>query len=295
VETLSESCIEFMLALIADASDRLGIHGIDEIKNHPWFDGIEWEILRTRKAPYVPKKTKEMRASLEELKKCEDVNSTRYRQLIVDITTNFDEFHENEPVLGGNRNNNHNNNNNNNRNNPMLPPQIPVGGGRGGAGGVGVGIGKPLPHPQQHGTTTSGEGTSPMDMDNAFYGYTFHRQDNKGKKVTIADLQATVNAEQAVRNALKKQQQQQQQLEVSKPPPPTTTTATTTTIQNTSTIPKPPPDNTSPRSQQQQQPPPSLQQQQQQQIKVNEEASKKTMFQDMMGMCISDACSKDKK
>eukprot|EP01042_Synura_sphagnicola_P029433 gene29433-37967_t len=90
IDTLSEPCIEFMLALIADAPERLGRStGVEEIKAHPWFDGIEWESLRQRKAPYVPKKTKEMRASLEELKQT-DASSPKYQRLIEEITQNFD-------------------------------------------------------------------------------------------------------------------------------------------------------------------------------------------------------------
>lgn len=36
--------------------DRLGTNGVDEIKNHPWFDKVNWNALLTKsiKAPFVP-------------------------------------------------------------------------------------------------------------------------------------------------------------------------------------------------------------------------------------------------
>ncbi|KAI8896828.1 kinase-like domain-containing protein [Globomyces pollinis-pini] len=33
---------------------RLGKSGVQEIKNHPWFKGIDWENIRNAKAPFVP-------------------------------------------------------------------------------------------------------------------------------------------------------------------------------------------------------------------------------------------------
>lgn len=36
---------------------RLGAHGVDEIKQHPWFNGIVWSDLEAKriKPPMVPK------------------------------------------------------------------------------------------------------------------------------------------------------------------------------------------------------------------------------------------------
>jgi serum/glucocorticoid-regulated kinase 2 len=42
--------------LSKDPSERLGVNGYDEVKNHPWFDTIDWDSLcmKNRKSPYIP-------------------------------------------------------------------------------------------------------------------------------------------------------------------------------------------------------------------------------------------------
>lgn len=40
--------------LEVDESSRLGNLGPDSIKNHPWFDGIDWKGIRDRSLP-VPR------------------------------------------------------------------------------------------------------------------------------------------------------------------------------------------------------------------------------------------------
>lgn len=40
--------------LLCDAEHRLGRHGTEEIKSHPFFLGINWAELRNRTAPFVP-------------------------------------------------------------------------------------------------------------------------------------------------------------------------------------------------------------------------------------------------
>ena len=40
--------------LMCDAPNRLGVNGIDEIKNHPFFKGIDWKNLRNTKAAFIP-------------------------------------------------------------------------------------------------------------------------------------------------------------------------------------------------------------------------------------------------
>ena len=45
---------ELFRKLIADPKERLGINGVEEIKAHPFFFGINWNKLRERKSPYIP-------------------------------------------------------------------------------------------------------------------------------------------------------------------------------------------------------------------------------------------------
>ena len=40
--------------MLCDADHRLGMNGVEEIKNHPFFEGINWETIRGAKSPYTP-------------------------------------------------------------------------------------------------------------------------------------------------------------------------------------------------------------------------------------------------
>lgn len=42
--------------LARDKDQRLGSNGIDEVINHPWFNGLDWEAIKAKevKTPYVP-------------------------------------------------------------------------------------------------------------------------------------------------------------------------------------------------------------------------------------------------
>lgn len=42
--------------LARDKDQRLGSKGINEIINHPWFNGLDWESIKTKetKTPYIP-------------------------------------------------------------------------------------------------------------------------------------------------------------------------------------------------------------------------------------------------
>ena len=58
---------------MCDAESRLGVNGVDEIKAHPFFRGLDWENLRNTKSPFMP-----------EIKDDEDVSR-------------FDKFDEEQP------------------------------------------------------------------------------------------------------------------------------------------------------------------------------------------------------
>lgn len=52
---LSPEAVDLMRRLITRADKRLGRNGVQEIKNHPFFRGINWREIRNRPAPIIPK------------------------------------------------------------------------------------------------------------------------------------------------------------------------------------------------------------------------------------------------
>ena len=51
---LSPAATDILRKLITESENRLGRNGADEIKNHPFFDGVNWSTLRDLTAPYIP-------------------------------------------------------------------------------------------------------------------------------------------------------------------------------------------------------------------------------------------------
>lgn len=72
---LSPAATDILKRLITDADNRLGRNGAEEIKNHPFFEGMDWNGLRNQKPPYVPVVSSEI------------------------STENFDKFEEEEPFF----------------------------------------------------------------------------------------------------------------------------------------------------------------------------------------------------
>lgn len=70
---LSGPAEDLIRKLMTDASTRLGVNGVNEIKGHPFFTGIDWKKLKEKNAPYIP----EVKSEID--------------------TRNFDKFEEQEP------------------------------------------------------------------------------------------------------------------------------------------------------------------------------------------------------
>ncbi|XP_042899175.1 serine/threonine-protein kinase Genghis Khan isoform X2 [Parasteatoda tepidariorum] len=51
---VSEEAKDLMRKLICSSDCRLGQHGLEDFKNHPWFDGLDWDDAKNATAPYIP-------------------------------------------------------------------------------------------------------------------------------------------------------------------------------------------------------------------------------------------------
>lgn len=76
---LSPAAIDILKRMITDSDNRLGRNGAEEIKAHPFFEGVEWSKLRQMRPPYIPKVSSEISAE------------------------NFDNFEEEEPFYAGDK------------------------------------------------------------------------------------------------------------------------------------------------------------------------------------------------
>lgn len=52
---MSAEAKDLIQRLLCDADDRLGTRGVQEVKEHPFFTGIDWENLSTTTPPYIPR------------------------------------------------------------------------------------------------------------------------------------------------------------------------------------------------------------------------------------------------
>lgn len=52
---LSPICFDLLSQLLCDPSKRLGKNGISEIKKHPFFSGLNWDLLFHEEPPFVPR------------------------------------------------------------------------------------------------------------------------------------------------------------------------------------------------------------------------------------------------
>lgn len=77
---LSPAATSLIKGLICDADKRLGSKGVQEIKNHPFFAGFDWNKVREQKAPFIPDVIK---SEVVITQLCSEID-----------TTNFDKFDE---------------------------------------------------------------------------------------------------------------------------------------------------------------------------------------------------------
>lgn len=61
-DRMSPACKDFLIGLLnPDPAQRLGggSTGVEELKSHSWFSGLDWEAIQKKevKAPFVPKFT----------------------------------------------------------------------------------------------------------------------------------------------------------------------------------------------------------------------------------------------
>jgi len=52
---LSSEAEDLIRQFCCDKKDRIGRGGVEEIKNHPFFKGIDWDNIRSSDGPFVPK------------------------------------------------------------------------------------------------------------------------------------------------------------------------------------------------------------------------------------------------
>ena len=72
---LSDEATDLIKKLVCDSEDRLGRNGAQEIKDHAWFESLDWDAIRGTKAPFIP-----------------EVSSPTSAE-------NFDDFKEEEPFF----------------------------------------------------------------------------------------------------------------------------------------------------------------------------------------------------
>jgi len=51
---ISDEARDLIERLLCEQENRLGINGVEEIKAHPFFKGVDWNNLRMQRAPFIP-------------------------------------------------------------------------------------------------------------------------------------------------------------------------------------------------------------------------------------------------
>jgi hypothetical protein len=75
-------------------SCRLGKNSVEEIKSHPWFQGIDFQSLRSQPAPHLPSNAQTMQHALHDLQQLPFGQKEHQKELVKLLTSNFDRFAE---------------------------------------------------------------------------------------------------------------------------------------------------------------------------------------------------------
>lgn len=92
----------FSIHIFSPLIARLGRNGIEEIKAHDWLRSVNFDTLRSQPVPYVPCGSAQIRALLDQVRN-QDPSIPVSKELIAQITSNFDKFSEGDTVWGGNK------------------------------------------------------------------------------------------------------------------------------------------------------------------------------------------------
>ncbi|TMW61988.1 hypothetical protein Poli38472_009481 [Pythium oligandrum] len=170
-DKLSAECMDFVRRLVCNAENRLGTNSVDEIKQHPWFNGLDWSKLRSLQFPYIPPGGgEEFEETLRQLQTLDpEADPKHYQSLVKKITSNFDEFPEScelpapPPSHAGNG----------------MAPGAPMNGHHGGMPGM---------------PPAFGPDGKPLTFNSKFIGYTYKRKPKV--RLALDDVEFEGNGEQ---------------------------------------------------------------------------------------------------
>jgi len=92
-QKLSDQCLDFLCCVICGVEERIGANGVEEIKAHPWFAGLDFDHLLEIPAPYKPENADIVREVLDEMRVLTS-QDRKMGQCIARLTQNFDEFED---------------------------------------------------------------------------------------------------------------------------------------------------------------------------------------------------------
>lgn len=89
---LSPEALDFVKSLLRGPEERLGRHGgVEAIKAHPWFAGVNWDTLQSQDAPYIPPAGRTIGPLIDTLSKLPR-DHPDFAAALKEITANFDDF-----------------------------------------------------------------------------------------------------------------------------------------------------------------------------------------------------------